>query len=117
MVRLLGISLAQDELPGSALPEHWGSDIRKYQLMRMGRRPSIRRNLKRPRVGVKVDVVRLGEKVAEVRVREQTERYKRNCNRIRQVFDQLTNHSCKMRRRRRWILKYILIFFKYEMIH
>lgn len=106
LVILLGISLSQDELPGSALPEHTPEKSVTFHLgpreaapknrdrLRVRNSTTRRHNLKllqqRPDI-----IPDINEKIAESRKKEQKERYDRNCTRIRQVFDQLTNHSCR----------------------
>lgn len=108
LVRLLGISLSHDELPGSALPEVRSDVATAPFALSLENRPinkanhlstrqSVRRrHLKRVATHARLEVLQdLTERFAEARKEEQRERYERNCIRIRQVFDQLTNHSCK----------------------
>lgn len=96
LVRLLGISLSHDELPGSALPETADERLPTSERRQMRRASAQRRNLKKVAVGARPEVLaELGERVAEAQMKERRDRHERNTRRIRQVFDQLSNRSCK----------------------
>ena len=110
---LLGVDLANDELPGSALneeedsPDSADSAFAYFNSADNKRGPtesggsgrkdgrhltSRRHGKKKPGALLNV-LVGLGERFAEAQLKQQRKRYERNCQRIRSVFDQLSNES------------------------
>lgn len=100
LVCLLGVSLTHDELPGCALDDgddatpHGPHPVEETALAKApGYRQSNRKNAKRLDESAIGALAHLGAEVAEAQLRLQRRRFQRNKERMRRVFDQLSNHS------------------------
>lgn len=104
LVRLLGISLLNDELPGSALVDDGSESSQRGEGEYKSKQTfeDVVRNVMRERKTLKLRespkprlLHELHLQLQAKKIVEQRARYERNCMRIRQVFNQLANQSCK----------------------